>query len=264
LAGGSPLPRWLVAAGSAAIAYHLVAITLPVLDTPSGPWPTPVGRSLDEPPYFAHAAAPLATLHGKYLRVAHSYHFVTNRPGDTPGVEFEVRLRDEGNNLLETLRFPDPGANPWVRHRQELLASALAPDLPVEPPAGEVIAPPGAAVPTVPIWTLPDDPPLVLAGINSPRPGADDKVPLRLNLVPQHLIPRNRGVMRPTDWSLVLARSYARYLCRTHGAATAEIIRHTRESVPPGVLFGNEVPAPAFDDLVASFGEMGPQSETSR
>jgi hypothetical protein len=263
-ASGSPLPNWLVAAWSVAILLHLVAIIIPILDTPSGPWVTPTGHAMAEPPEFAHAASGLATLHGKYFRVAHSYHFVSNRPADLPGVQFEVLLRDADGNLLNTLRFPDPNANPWVRHRQEVLASALAPDISVAPPGGEVIAAPGATVPTVAIWTLPDD--LFPGGLGgNPAPAPTDRtVHLRLRTTPQHLIPRTRGVMRPTDWSLILARSYARYLCRAYGAQTAEIVRHTREPVSPGVLFGNETSAQAFEDLVATFGEMPRFEEKSR
>jgi hypothetical protein len=70
--------------------------------------------------------------------------------------------------------------------------------------------------------------------------------------------------MRPTEWALVLARAYARHLCRSHGAATAEIVRHTREPVTPAVLFGNDVSAPDFEELLASFGAMSPNEETSR
>ena len=53
-ASGSPLPRWLVVAGSAAIVYHLAAIVIPylgpVLMDKLGPiqWLTPQ-RLLSEP-----------------------------------------------------------------------------------------------------------------------------------------------------------------------------------------------------------------------
>jgi hypothetical protein len=64
--------------------------------------------------------------------------------------------------------------------------------------------------------------------------------------------------MRPTDWALVLQRSYARYLCRKYGAVSAELLRHTREPVSPAILFGNAMPPNALEDLVASFGEVTP------
>jgi hypothetical protein len=255
-----PLSPWLIAAGSLVIVYHLAAIVVPTLDAPSGPWPTPFGRMVADPPPFAHAASGLSTLHAEYLRVAHSYHFVTNRPGDLPGVQFDVRLKDDRGEYLRDdrgevieLHFPDPHANPWVRHRQEVLASSLAPDFPIEPQGGEVIAAIGEKVPRVAIWWRADQkfPPDL--GAPPPPPPTDHTIKLRLLTVPQHLVPRNMGAMRPSDWSLVLARSYARYQCRAHGAASAEIVRHTREPVSPAVLFGMRPLPNAFDEYVATF-----------
>jgi hypothetical protein len=251
--GGGPLPRWLVAAGSAVIVVHLAAIIVPILDVQSGPWVTNEGPRPAEAPHFAHAAAGLATAHADYLRIAHSYHFVTNRPGDIPGVQFDVRLKNDKGDVIDTLHFPDPRANPWVRHRQEVLASSLAPDLPIQQQGGEVIPAPGEKEPTVSLWALPGED---FSGLQPPPPPTQRNVPLHLVGVPQHRVPRYRVPMRPSEWSLILARSYARYLCRTHGAASAEIVRHTRQSVPPAVLFGQETPPAAFDDLVANFGEM--------
>jgi hypothetical protein len=261
--GDSNLPTWLIVVGSVAVVYHLAAIVVPILDTPSGPWITPMGRAMDDPPHFAHSASGLSTLHGKYLRIAHSYHFMTNRPGDNPGVEFEVRLRNEDGAVTETLHFPDPKANPWVRYRQELLASGLAPDLPVQQTGGEVIAAAGGKVPEVSYWALPEDTP-VTPGTNPMQVARDRKVQLQLVSVDQNLVPRTREVMRPNDWTLVLVRAYTRHLCRLHGAATAEIVRHTREPVTPAPLFNSEVPAQAFEDLVASFGKRLPKEETTR
>src|SRR5947209_6249939 len=101
---GGYLPPWAVALGSVAILLHLVVITLPFLDTPSGPWPLPNGRSVAEPPQFAHSLAGLTTFHAKWLRLAHSYHFVTSRPGDYPSAEFEVRLKDHAGNVFHTAK----------------------------------------------------------------------------------------------------------------------------------------------------------------
>ena len=253
--GGLP-PTWLIVVGSAAILFHLAAIIIPILDTPSGPWATAEGRNVAEPPLFAHSVNGLSTLHAETLRIAHSYHFVIDHPGELPGVEFLVRLRDADGKPFSTLRFPDAQANPWVRHRQKLLASALAPDFPVAPPGGEVIAAPGGKVPTFDIWLMPEEriPGMVSAPASDPQ--ADPKVQLRLQSVPQHLLPRNRQIMRPSEWSVLLARSYSRYLCRKHGAATAEIIRLTREPVSPMLLNSNDPKNSAFEDLVASFGEV--------
>jgi hypothetical protein len=255
---GGVLPRWLVAVGSVAIICHFVAVIIPILDVPSGPWPMPMpsGRAMAEPPHFAHMMSGISGLHGKYLRVAHSYHFVSNRPGDMPGVQFEVRLKDDKGEIIQTLAFPDPGANSWVRHRQELLASALAPDIPVQPLGGEVIAAPDGKVPTEYLWLLPGEVKDIL-GIEPPaQSGGQRKVELSLHAVDKNLIPRGgRPFMRPSEWAMVLSRSYARYLCRTHGAASAEIVRLSREPVAPGVLFGNPN-VPPVETLVASFGEM--------
>lgn len=62
--------------------------------------------------------------------------------------------------------------------------------------------------------------------------------------------------MRPPEWALIVARSYSRYLCRTYGAASAEIIRSTRPPVAPGPLFGAEAAPANFETTVASFGEV--------
>jgi hypothetical protein len=242
-------------AGSAAIVYHLAAIIIPILDMPSGPWATPMGRMAADAPDFARSSAGLANLHGDYLRVAHSYHFVTNRPADIPGVEFDVILRYE-DGRQETLHFPDPNANPWVRHRQEVLASALAPDLPTEKPQSDIIAAPGQKPPMVDIWALPEEKFTADAGPPSGPP--DRKAALHLERVPQHRL-RYRDYWRPSEWALVLARSYARYQCRTHGAASAEVVRHTREPVGPDVLFGGD--APDLTEVVASFGVKKEKSE---
>jgi hypothetical protein len=254
---GGPLPRWLIAAGSAVIIFHLSAITVAALDAPSGPWVTAEGPRPAEAPAFVHSASDLAKAHADYLRIAHNYHndVITTRPADVPGVEFDVRLKNEKGEVIETLHFPDPKANPWVRHRQQLLATGLALDLPVESQGADVIAAPGEKVPTLSIWALPGED---FSGMQPPGPPPGRNVPYHLQAVPQHLVPRAnvRMVMRPSDLSLLLAHSYARYLCHTHGAASAEIVRHVRQAVSPAVLFGGEPPPGAFDEFIASFGEM--------
>jgi hypothetical protein len=250
--GARALPRWLIAVGSAVIVFHFAAVLIPILDTPSGPWATPMGRTAAEAPSFAHEAASLANFHGDFLRVVHSYHFVTNRPADIPGVQFEVVLRDKDGTVMKTLAFPDPGANPWVRQRQEILASSLAPDLPAEKPASDIVAPPGQKPPMVDVWALPGE---TFTANASPPPAApnDRKSALHLERVPQHRVPRYRDSWRPSEWSLVLAHSYARFLCRENNAASAEIIRHTREPVGPDVLMGGDTVD--LSEIIASFGE---------
>lgn len=233
-----PMSRPLVVVTSAAIVFHLGSVLTNVLAAPSGPWPP--GGNLATPPQLAYSLnRELAPRYLEPLKFTHNYHFASNRPG-RPGVWFEVRLADESGREMMTLRFPDQNANSSVRHRQSLLALALADDQPIAPPAGEWIAAPGREVPTVPIWEL-----------------AGDRE-LRLRSVPAHLVPRDRPVYRPSDWSLVLARSYVRHLCREHGAEKGEVIRHTREAMPPAVMFERDIPPDAFGELVSRFGEVTP------
>src|SRR5438067_13811753 len=101
-AGGAALPRWLVVAGSALIVYHLAAIIIPILDMPTGPWLTMEGPQPMPPPRFAQAASGLPTVQTDYLRLTHSYQFDSNRLGNLPGVQFEVRRRDKDGTSLET------------------------------------------------------------------------------------------------------------------------------------------------------------------
>jgi hypothetical protein len=190
------------------------------------------------PPAFARVLASFTT--DRYLaplKMTHNYHFVTNRPA-VPGVFFEVQLRDEKGYPLKTVTFPQPEAPFIVRHRQLLLARGLADDQPVEPRTSEVIPAPNQKVQTVAIWD----------GVG--------EWSLVIRSVPEHLVPRDRPVMQPSSWSLVLARSYVRHLCRQHGATSGELIRHTREPLSPQLASSEDPPASAFAELVSNFGEM--------
>ncbi len=231
-------PRWLFLIGSALIVFHLAAIVSAALAAPSGPWPTPEGTNLAAPPQFAFSLN--RELFAPYLRLIHltaHYHFMTNRPG-TPAITLQARVKDSEGKELAVVELPDRQANRWVRHRQAVLASWLAPDQPVQP-AGEVVAAPGQAVPTVPVW--------------EPAEAGH----LRMQNLPQHLVPRDRPVFRPSDVSLILVRSYARHLCRTHNAASVEIVRLSREAIPPVVL-SRETPQglqEAANTLTSNYGE---------
>jgi hypothetical protein len=230
--------RWLAVIGSLAIAFHLMAVLSGALAAPSGPWPNAEGGGMSTPPQFAFTVHDdLTSGYLRLIKMTHDYHFLTNRPA-LPGVSFEARLKDASGEERATLRFPDPDANACVRHRQSLLARWLADDQPVPPPVGEVIAAPNQDVPKVTIWD-----------ITEPRR-------LAIRAVPEHLVPRDRSVFRPSEWSLLLARSYARHLSRTHEAATVEIIRHTREAIPPAVLFFDNMKDEAFAELLSNFGEL--------
>jgi hypothetical protein len=240
----------LVIGGSLVVVAHLTAVVLPVLDAPSGPWGGTLGRTAAGPPAFAEASRGFYGLHAKYLRLAHSYRFVTNRPADAPAVAVEIRLRDQNGVVVRTLRLPDPDANFWVRHRQQQLASSLAPDLSVQTPGQEILAAPGGKVPSSAVWMHVNEP----LGVLSPPPSSGDQSELQLRQAPQHLIPRYRPVMGPSDWAQVLARSFVRRVRREHDVASVEVVRRTRESIPPETLFAQEVPA-KFEELTASFGE---------
>jgi hypothetical protein len=173
----------------------------------------------------------------KHLKLIHNYHFLGNRP-TVPGVYLEAKLKDAHGELLATCRFPEPTANPWVRYLQGLFVQGLVPDQPIAPLPGEAIPAPHQQVRTVPIWDIAPD------------------QSLRLNRVPEHLIPRNRPVYAPTEWSLVLVHSYARYLCRTHGAASVEVVRHSRESVSPMLFWTDNLPAMPFADVTVHYGDI--------
>src|SRR5262245_24014878 len=126
-----PLPPLLKGAASVLILFHLTALGALALTAPSGPWPTPFGSSTALPPPFALAVNDFTyQYYLRPLQMTHNYHFQSNNP-ETPAVEFEIKLNDKRGSVT-TLKFPDPSASFWVRHRQNLLAMALAGDEPVE------------------------------------------------------------------------------------------------------------------------------------
>lgn len=245
-ATGTPndLPAWRVRAGSFLIIGHLLAVAIGIVAAPSGPWPDNGMGSFATPPQFAHTLYELWP--ADYLRLvglASSYHFDSNRPA-VPVAWFEARLLDRDDRQVVSFTMPNEQENWYVRHRQSLLARALADDRPLPPLQGERIAPPNRWVAKIPIWEV------------------DGTAGLKLSRVPEHLIPRDRPVFRPSDRSLVLAHAYARHLCRTHGAASVELIRYTEPPIPPAVLF---VPRSGTVDgagrLVSSFGKLMDGSE---
>jgi hypothetical protein len=233
-----PLPGWLVALGSVVIVGHLAAVVILVLAAPSGPWPSPMGPNMAQPPAFAQLINGYSTMgYLRPLKMTHTYHFASNRPA-VPGVFFEVNLKDDKGEVVKTVKFPEEGANFWVRHRQLQLAQRLADDQPVEAPQGDKIPAPNQKVPTVDIWE----------GVGEMK--------LAIRSTPEHLVPRDRPVMRPSAWSVMLAHAYVRHLCRKYGAASGELIRHTREALPPNLLTTDELPSAAFAELISNFGEM--------
>lgn len=232
------IPRWLTWLLSGWIAFHLLAVVVNALAASSGPWPTGDGIREIMPPRFAYSLNnAIAPKYNQFLRMTHTYHFVSNRPG-LPGVYLEFHLKDAAGNSLGTRKLPEDDANFQVWHRQDLLARDLGDDVPVPPPQGEAIPAPNQQVPMVQIWDM-------------------DKSEHKLNLkmVPQHLVPRDRPILQPSERSMRLAQSYGRYLCRTYGAASVEILRHHRDPIPPMVLSTPNVPAGEFDEIISNFGE---------
>jgi len=235
----SSLPGWLVGLGSLLILAHLLAVITLVLAAPSGPWSTPFGADMALAPWFAGKLNEITTpSYLQPLKLTHNYHFLTNRTGMT-GVILEARLRDEHGNVLNTLTIPDPNANHWVKHRQAILARSLGDDQPVQPQMGESVAAPNQQVKKVKIW----------------EPVEGKQRELQLKEVPEHLVPRDRPVMKTSDWTNLLVRSYARHLGRVHNADSVEIIRRSQEPIPPAVLVGDPPPG-AFDELISNFGRI--------
>jgi hypothetical protein len=175
-----------------------------------------------------------------FLKLDPDYHFPDNRPG-APGVFLIAHVKDGSGKVLKSLRIPDADANPWLRHRQEQIASRLNQDVPVPMPQGERLAPVGQSLPTVKYWDM----------------VPDARNNFRLKEVSELEVPRGRPVFKPSDWSLLLAQSYARYLCRAYGGTAVEIERHTKGMIPPMALF-EAAPQGALDETVYSFGELQP------
>jgi len=232
------VPTWIILIGSLAIIGHLASVLVMVLAAPSGPWASPFGMSMALAPQFAQSAYNVVTpSYLRWIKMTHNYHFPTNRPG-APGVTLEVKIRDGSGKLVETLKFPDENANAFVRQRQVLLLRQLADDQPMPQQQAEVVAPAHKDMRKVSVW----------------EPLEQGK--LRLKAVPAILVPRDRPVFRPSDWSMLVAKSYARYLAHSHHAASVELIRHTKDPVPPIVLYLGDVPPGTFDELISSYGEL--------
>jgi hypothetical protein len=228
--------------GSALIALHLFALAVHSLAASSGPWPTTFGSSPALPPAFA---GDIDDFTGRYylspLQMTHNAHFTSNAP-ELPAVTFEVRLKDADGKILLTRKFPDPDANAWLRHRQTLLAQALGDDRPVQAPQGEQVLPKGQQFPTIEMWWATEGNP-----------------ELRLKRVSLLEVPRNRPTSQPSPWSVLLARAYVRHLCREHHAASAELVRTSRNPIYPSILFFNgPLPRETFEDLKCNFGDYRP------
>lgn len=235
------LPAWIKVLGSIAIGGHLAAVGAMVLAAPSGPWPTDEGAGWATPPHFASSINEAATPYLKAVKLTHNYHFtendVANLQSSGGTARFEARLRDAEGKEIAVLEFPDPNARGAVRYYQSLLAAGLDDDDMLQPRPGEFVPAPNQPIPTVRYWEM------------------SEGRKARISTMQEHLIPRDRPVFGPSDKSLILARSFARYLCGTHGAKSAEIVRYSKRFIPPDVLFF-DVPPPEgeFDASEMHFG----------
>ncbi|HEX3315823.1 MAG TPA: hypothetical protein VHR72_13060, partial [Gemmataceae bacterium] len=69
--------------------------------------------------------------------------------------------------------------------------------------------------------------------------------------------PKSRELYKPRDWSVLLARSYMRYMIRrTDGAVSAELVRIVKNTVLPENMILDEPLPGTFVPNVASFGEV--------
>src|SRR5262249_28153138 len=230
------VPSWLIWLGSLAIVFHLGSVGVNALAAPSGPWPGGDGDQIVRPPLIFLKADQVVADYLKPIRLTTNYHLLANRVPGNPGVHLEFRLKDDGGNEIGTVKLPDADANAWVRHRQSLLTTIFGEDQRIAPPQSEIIAAPGREVPKVQYWDM-------------------DKGRLKLKTVSINEVPRDHPVSGPNDFTFLCARSYARYLCQTQGAARVEILRHHQDPIRPFVLTEENIPARQFDEIISTFGE---------
>lgn len=232
----SILPVWLKGCVSAAIVAYLLGLGSMVLSAPSGPWPVDEGSAWATPPQFAQAIGDWSIPILQVLKLSHNYHFLTNRPNAE--CQLEAVLRDATGKETGRLWLPTDQGFAVSRHHQRMLARNLNDDQRVEPPAGEFIPAPNQPTRSAAYWEFREGRRAVLT------------------TVAEHLLPRDRPLSAPSAWSMLLARSYARHLLRQTGSDRVEILRHTKDHIPPDVLFADTPPsAGAFDEIVMSFGE---------
>jgi hypothetical protein len=226
------------------ILFHFVAVGARILAAPSGPWffSPEEGADFARPPQFAQGiSAALTPTYLKAIKMDQDYHFVTNNPR-LPDVRIETRVREQTDQAVKVVVWPDEKANFWVRHRQSLLAQALGGDMPYNL-EGERAPPEGKDAPRVTIWKQEKD-------------GS-----MKLDEEREHEIRdlmRSGPVIRPSDLSRILARSYSRFLSRLFPEASAEVIRRSRNSVSPTAFSMGGPPPQAFEDMVANFGGAKP------
>jgi hypothetical protein len=247
-----PLPALLKVAASVFALFHLGALAILAMEAQSGPWvaPPPIGVSMEMGPLFARTITERVTFpyYLKPLRMTHNYHFDSNRP-ELTSIAFEVVLKDhEGKTIGAPMKFPDPKANRWVRHRQTQIARTLGNDQPVlrlGPDKLRPVDPMSIDITLVDVWKMPDK---------------EQPHILQLTSVPEHLA-ADQGEVKPSQVSKILLQSYVRHLCRKHGAKTATVVRIHRDAIAPAFWFTPEgqpnsmPPATAFRETKSHYGD---------
>lgn len=209
------LPAWAQVTASVVIAFHLVAVTASVLAIPTGPWVVFGGTGMASPPRFADRLVDAPPIRG-YLQALHltdGHRSLWN--GVPEQARIEAVLLDDNDKELGTLTFPDAKATGTVRQRQLLMALALNSEEMLPPATSEEVPAPGAVVDTVSFFRS-------LDGRKFERVEID-----------KNLLPRNRNNMTPTDWAMINARSFGRYLTKKHNATKVELRVKLRPIMPP-------------------------------
>jgi len=248
------LPIWAVRVGSLLIGVHFLAVGTLVLAAANGPWAVRfddrVMESTASGPKFAEVINDVfAPTYLEPLRLTHNYQYTPDRPLKVStwdagnrllisSVYFEALLKDAKGVLIRTIKFPGDTGNFWVRHRYKLLALGLGNDQPVQVSRAEVVQAPGKKMGKVAFWD------------------ASDQKLWKLTTEDEHMVPKDRPILQPSEWSLLLARAYQRYLLRQYDdAASVELIRHSKDPVLPDFMYLPNPPPNTFNELVCSFGE---------
>jgi hypothetical protein len=231
------LPTWLKVVCSAFAVAHLSIIGIYSLAAESGPWPLGVINSTSPGPKFATDVT-LGFSYPCYLQPLHltnNYHFASNRPNEF-AVYFTIEVKDRLGEI-KVRKFPDEKANPWVRHRQELIAQHLVPDLRLPPRGSRRLAAKGKELPKIEIFKPDGERVLRLAEVTELDPALDTP-----------------DLDQPTPRSKAIARAYARYVCDQQNGTSAQLVRHSRPLVMPVHLI---VPMQAdmYKELRTYFGE---------
>jgi hypothetical protein len=232
------LPARLLA--SAAIGFHLLAITGLVLGVQTGPWVIPDGAGTAHAPEFASQLFRATEGYRNALQLVENYRFPTNTRPEAAH-RLEIRMKDKDGKDLPKILLPDADSLLPTWHRELLVAQVVADYKTLDPPEGEKIPPPGQAVPTVAYWRR-----------------SEDGTYATLARVPEHLLPRSEDLVAPSDFALTVVRSLARFAAKEYGAAKAEVVLISRPTFGAVTLmpaFSSGLQADDFDAVEFRFGE---------